>query len=159
MLKSSSTDTKKGLLFTEFRRGVLYQVDMEADSPTPALLPIDHRARPTAVGFDPVEKVVYYSEGALGIIRRSFFNGTADKTIINGIYKTHRLNRLAIAIDYVTRNIYFTDRLRDRIDVAAINGMHRTSLISTPWPEGIALDLKNGFVHYLIHSCKAFYGQ
>ena len=129
---------------------------MEADSPTPALLPIDHRVSPTAVGFDPVEKVVYYSEGALGIIRRSFFNGTADETIINGVYTA---DRLAIAIDYVTRNIYFTDILRDRIDVATINGMHRTILISTPWPEGIALDLENGFVHYLIHSCKAFYGQ
>ena len=124
---------------------------MEADSPMPAPLPIDHRVGPTAVGFDPVEKVVYYSESALGIIRRSFLNGTADETIINGVYTT---DRLTIAIDYVTRNIYFTDNQRNRIDVAAINGIHRSSLISTPWPEGIALDLKNGFVHYLIHSCK-----
>lgn len=130
---------------------------MEADSPIPAPLPIDHRVSPTAVGFDPVEKVVYYSESFLGIIRRSFLDGTADETIINGVYT--KLDGLAIAIDYITRNIYFTDNQRDRIDVAAINGMHRTSLISTPWPEGITLDLKNGFVHYLIHSCKGFYGQ
>ena len=121
---------------------------MEADSPMPrpAPLPISHRFGPTSVGIDPVEKVVYYSESALGIIRRSFLNGTADETIINGVLPT---DLLAIAIDYITRNIYFTDSGRDRIDVATINGMHRTSLISTPWPEGIALDLKNGSVHYL----------
>ena len=82
---------------------------------------------------------MYYAEYYPGIIRRSHLNGSEAKTIVNGVYYANR-----IAIDYITRNIYFTDSSRDRIDVAALNGMHRTSLITTPFPEDIALDLMNG---------------
>lgn len=119
----------------------MYQVDVEANLHSAAPLPIDRLRGLTAVGFDPIDKLVYYAEGYPGIIKRSFLNGTSDETIVNGVYWANRL-----AIDFINRNIYFTDSSRNRIDVATLDGMHRTSLITTPWPEGIALDLKNGLV-------------
>lgn len=119
----------------------MYQVDLEADSLRAAPLPIDYLRGVTAVGFDAADSLLYYAESNPGIIRRSSLNGNSDEIIINGIYYANRL-----AIDHVRGNIYFTDTNRDRIDVAALNGKHRTSLVITTAPEGIALDLKNGFV-------------
>ena len=117
----------------------MYQVDLGADPHQAAPLPIDHLRGLTAVGFDPIDKLIYYAESFPGIIRRSLLDGTGDETIINGVYYPNRL-----AIDYINRNIYFTDSSRYKIDVATLDGLHRTTLISTTWPEGIALDLKNG---------------
>ena len=135
------TESKKSLLIAEYKRSVLYHVDMETDPNKAVPLPIDKILGLTAVGFDPVDQKIYYGEVGRSIIRRSFLNGTADETIINGVYFANRL-----AIDYINRNIYYTDTSRNKIDVAALSGLHRTTLLFTTAPEGIALDLKNGYV-------------
>ena len=124
----------------------MYQVDLETNPQRAAPLPIHHNRGLTAVGFDPVDRLIYYAESYPGLIRRSFLNGTADEVIINGIYYANRL-----AIDFINRNIYFTDTSRNRIDVASLSGMHRAMLITTQRPEGIALDLKNGLVFCVCH--------
>ena len=139
MVNISSTDSKNCLLFAERKRGLLFQVDLDASRARAAPLPIDSLRGVTAIGFDPIDKMIYYAESWPGIIRRSYMNGSHAETIINGVYYANRL-----AIDYINRNIYFTDSSRYRIDVAALNGAHRTSLIYTTWPEGVALDLLNG---------------
>ena len=141
-----SIDSNRSLLFTELRRNVLYQVDLETNPQRAAPLPIHHNRGLTAVGFDPVDRLIYYAESYPGLIRRSFLNGTADEVIINGVYYANRL-----AIDFINRNIYFTDTSRNRIDVAALSGMHRAMLITTQGPEGIALDLENGLVFGVCH--------
>lgn len=133
------TESKKSLLFSEHWRGIIFQVNLEGNDHRAAPLPIDHLRGLSAVGFDPVEELVYFAEYAPGIIQRSHLNGSDAETIVNGIYYANRL-----AIDHLTRNIYFSDSSKYRIDVATLDGMHRTGLISTVWPEGIALDLKNG---------------
>lgn len=117
----------------------MYQIDLEAFPYGAAPLPKEHTRGLTGVSFDPVDKLVYYAESYPGIIRRGFLNGTADEAIIRGVYYPNRL-----AIDYINRIIYFTDSSRNRIDIAALDGKHRGMLIATTWPEGIALDLKNG---------------
>ena len=135
------TESKKSLLIAEHTRSVLYHVDMETDPNRAVPLPIDKILGLTAVGFDPIDQKIYYGELGRSIIRRSYLNGTADETIINGVYFANRL-----AIDYINRNIYYTDSQRNKIDVAAVSGLHRTTLLLTTAPEGIALDLKNGYV-------------
>ncbi|PFX27283.1 Low-density lipoprotein receptor-related protein 6 [Stylophora pistillata] len=138
-----SYDSKKSLLFSEHWRGIIFQVNLEGDDHRAAPLPIDHLRGVSAVGFDPIEELVYFAEYGPGIIQRSHLNGSNAETIVNGIYYANRL-----AIDHLTRNIYFTDSSKYRIDVATLDGKHRTGLISTVWPEGLALDLKNGHIYW-----------
>ena len=135
------TESKKSILIAEYKRSVLYHVDMETVPNRAVPLPIDKILGLTAVGFDPIDQKIYYGELGRSIIRRSFLNGTADETIINGVYFANR-----IAIDYINRNIYLSDTNRNKIDVAALSGLHRTTLLFTTAPVGIALDLKNGYV-------------
>lgn len=129
------------LLFSEYSRSILFQAYLEGDVYQAAPLPFDNIHGLTAVGFDPIERQVYYGQFRPGLILRSPLNGSAPETIINGVYFINRL-----AIDYVFRIIYFTDTSRDRIDVATLEGKYRKRLISTPAPEDIALDLENGLV-------------
>ncbi|KAJ7377403.1 Neurotrypsin [Desmophyllum pertusum] len=136
-------DARKMLLFSEYSRSILFQAYLEGDVYQAAPLPFDNIHGLTAVGFDPIERQVYYGQFRPGLILRSPLNGSAPETIINGVYFINRL-----AIDYVFRIIYFTDTSRDRIDVATLEGKYRKRLISTPAPEDIALDLENGTIYW-----------
>ena len=118
----------------------MFQVDLDAFPLRAAPLPIDEIRGAGPVAFDPIDGRIYYAEFFPGVIRRSFLNGSSEEMIINGVYYANW-----IEIDYIYRNVYFVDYGRDRIDVAALNGLHRTMLISRSTLEGIALDLINGY--------------
>lgn len=133
------SDAKRSLVFGEGQRNLLYQVDLDAEPQRAAPLPIDEILGVSAVAFDPVDQQIYYAEIHPGIIRRNFLNGTAKETVVNGIYFASR-----VEIDYIYRNIYFTDIIRNRLDVASLDGLYRKFILSEPGLESIALDLANG---------------
>lgn len=133
------SDAKRSLVFGEGQRHLLYQVDLDAEPQRAAPLPIDGILGVNAVAFDPVDQQIYYAEKFPGIIRRNFLNGTAEETVVNGIYFASR-----VEIDYIYRNIYFTDIIRNRLDVASLDGLYRKFILSEPGLESIALDLTNG---------------
>lgn len=55
------------------------------------------------------------------VIQRARMNGTGQEVVIsNEIYHPD-----GVAIDWVARNIYWTDTGTDRIEVARLNGKHR----------------------------------
>lgn len=139
MFSYSLSDAKRSLVFGEQQRQLLYQVDLDAEPQRAAPLPIDGIRGVSAVAFDPVDQQIYYAETYPGIIRRNFLNGTAEETIVSGIYFASRME-----IDYIYRNIYFTDILRNRLDVASLDGLYRKFILSEPGLESIALDLTNG---------------
>ena len=139
MFSYSLSDARRSLVFGEYQRHLLYQVDLDAEPQRAAPLPIDRIRGVGAVAFDPVDQQIYYAERYPGIIRRNVLNGTAEETIVNGVYLASR-----VEIDYIYRNIYFTDIIRNRLDVASLDGLYRKFILSEPGLESIALDLRNG---------------
>ena len=55
-----------------------------------------------------------------------------------------------LAVDWISRNIYFTDSETRTIEVASLNGLHRKVLIRNNLknPRGIAVDPVDGFVKF-----------
>jgi len=53
-----------------------------------------------------------------------------------------------VAVDWIAGNIFFTDILRQRIEVASVNGRYRKVLISQNLtaPTAIAVDVYSGLV-------------
>ena len=90
------------------------------------------------IEYDLVNKVIYWSEVALGLIRRvSFdnsFNGSAVETIVTGLSRPEQ-----IAIDWVNRNLYWTDHARKVIERSDLDGRNIELVADGIIPQAIAI--------------------
>uniref|UniRef100_A0A8C6QUZ8 Low-density lipoprotein receptor-related protein 2 n=1 Tax=Nannospalax galili TaxID=1026970 RepID=A0A8C6QUZ8_NANGA len=91
-----------------------------------------------ALDFDSVTGRVFWSDLNQGKTWSAFQNGT-DKRIVHesGVSVTE-----TIAVDWIGRNLYWTDYALETIEVSKIDGSHRTVLISKNItnPRGLVLD-------------------
>uniref|UniRef100_A0A4W3IBD4 LDL receptor related protein 1B n=1 Tax=Callorhinchus milii TaxID=7868 RepID=A0A4W3IBD4_CALMI len=79
------------------------------------------------IDFDALEERIYWSDLKPRFIKRAFINGTGIETVVSAdLPYTH-----ALAIDWISRNIYWTssDLEEAQINVARLNGSLRTSII------------------------------
>ena len=92
--------------------------------------------------YDHLEGRVYWSDNYQGRIYSAFFNATSVKTLFRCNVKIPD----GLAIDYVGRNIYWTDTGTNRIEVGKLDGTGRKLLIKDGHdePRAIVLDEKNG---------------
>lgn len=92
--------------------------------------------------FDPVDRMVYWTEVDDQTIKRAYLNGSGVEIVIQpGVTVPDHL-----AVDWVARNIYWTCRERKQIFVSRLNGSSRMALIKTglDYPRGIAVDPGDG---------------
>ncbi|KAA8596151.1 hypothetical protein FQN60_011442 [Etheostoma spectabile] len=99
-----------------------------------------------AIGVDPKEGKVYWSDSTLKKISRSDINGKAQEDIIStGLVTTDGL-----AVDAVGRKIYWTDTGTNRIEVANLDGTMRKVLVwqNLDSPRAIALYNEMGYMYW-----------
>ncbi|XP_027721928.1 low-density lipoprotein receptor-related protein 2 isoform X3 [Vombatus ursinus] len=91
-----------------------------------------------AIDFDSLSGRIFWSDIRQDKIWSAFQNGTDRKVVFDsGVTVTE-----SIAVDWVGRNLYWTDYVLETIEVSKINGNHRTVLISenVTNPRGLVLD-------------------
>ena len=81
--------------------------------------------KPIALDFDPLEDRIYWSDIKLQFIARAFKNGTFPEILYHN--EIHSPNGLAV--DWIGRNIYWTDNVTGHISVGKLDGSSRKSLI------------------------------
>ncbi|CAB1318240.1 unnamed protein product, partial [Coregonus sp. 'balchen'] len=99
-----------------------------------------------AIGVDPKEGKVYWSDSTLKKVSRANMNGTAHEDIIaTGLMTTDGL-----VVDAVGRKIYWTDTGTNRIEVANLDGSMRKVLIwqNLDSPRAIALYHEMGYMYW-----------
>ncbi|KAL7866880.1 hypothetical protein AOLI_G00146940 [Acnodon oligacanthus] len=99
-----------------------------------------------AIGVDPKEGKVYWSDSTLKKISRANINGSGQEDIISsGLMTTDGL-----AVDSVGRKIYWTDTGTNRIEVANLNGSMRKVLVwrNLDSPRAIALYHEMGYMYW-----------
>lgn len=91
--------------------------------------------------FDPVKGYVYWSDGSRDVIFRAILNGSAQEQIVDQLRTPD-----GIAVDSVGRNLYWTDRTSNRIEVCKLDGSFRKTLVYENLydPVDIVLDMENG---------------
>ncbi|XP_015843100.1 low-density lipoprotein receptor-related protein 2 [Peromyscus maniculatus bairdii] len=95
-----------------------------------------------ALDFDSVTGRVLWSDLQQGKTWSVFQNGTDQRAIHeSGLSVTE-----TVAVDWIGRNLYWTDYALETIEVSKIDGSHRTVLISknVTNPRGLALDPRTG---------------
>ncbi|XP_043931281.1 low-density lipoprotein receptor-related protein 2 [Protopterus annectens] len=94
-----------------------------------------------AVDFDSVTDRIYWSDITQDKVWSAFQNGTDRQLIFDsGVTVTE-----SIAVDWVGRNLYWTDYILETIEVSRLDGSHRAVLISenVTNPRALVLDPRN----------------
>ncbi|XP_014344907.1 low-density lipoprotein receptor-related protein 2a [Latimeria chalumnae] len=94
-----------------------------------------------AVDFDSVTDCIFWSDTTEDKVWSANQNGTSRKLIFDsGVTVTE-----SIAVDWVGRNLYWTDYVLETIEVSRLDGSYRTVLISENItnPRGLVLDPRN----------------
>lgn len=77
------------------------------------LMQVDDIRHAIAIDYDPVEGYVYWTDDEVRAIRRSHIDGSDAVMLV-----TTEINHPdGIAVDWVARNLYWTDTGTDRIEV------------------------------------------
>ncbi|KAK7103484.1 nidogen-like [Littorina saxatilis] len=98
-----------------------------------------------AVDTDCAEGHIYFGDAAYGVIRRTTLNGSASQDILTGLGSPE-----GIAVDFVSRTLYYTDSRLDVVGVALLDGTYRKTLFNTDMvnPRAIALDVTRGQIYW-----------
>ncbi|KAM9189054.1 LOW QUALITY PROTEIN: low-density lipoprotein receptor-related protein 2 [Mergus octosetaceus] len=91
-----------------------------------------------AIDFDSITDRIFWSDTTQDKIWSAYKNGTDRKIVFDsGVTVTE-----SIAVDWVGRNLYWTDFVLETIEVSKMDGSHRTVLISENItnPRGLVLD-------------------
>lgn len=79
----------------------------------PLLLQVDEIRHAIAIDYDPIEGFVYWTDDEVQAIRRAHIDGSDAMILV-----TMEINHPdGIAVDWVARNLYWTDTGTDRIEV------------------------------------------
>ncbi|KAG5839924.1 hypothetical protein ANANG_G00210400 [Anguilla anguilla] len=99
-----------------------------------------------AIGVDPKEGKVYWSDSTLNKVSRANLDGAEYEDIIS----TGLMTTDGLAVDAVGRKIYWTDTGTNRIEVANLDGSMRKVLIwqSLDSPRAIALYHEMGYMYW-----------
>jgi hypothetical protein len=76
------------------------------------------------VSYDCHEQFIYWSDVSSNAINRIRADGSNYSVVLNDVKSAE-----GISVDWISRNIYFTDSEARTIEVASLNGQHRKVLI------------------------------
>ncbi|XP_039255818.2 uncharacterized protein LOC120332606 isoform X1 [Styela clava] len=140
------------ILFTSVHDGSIMIASKEfGTKPNPVLL--THATQPSGIDYDPIDKMMYWSDVATNAIYRMRLNGTGyDVFLEDGIGIVD-----GIVVDWVNRHLYFTnygweaqDKQFGRIEFIRLDGTGRKVLVQQGLdrPRDIVIDQERGFLYY-----------
>ena len=109
------------------------------------LAPLSDVGRPISVASLPSESLLFWIDGTRGCVYRASREGSARKVVVSHLQSPARM-----AVDWVAKNLYWTDNMLDVIEMADIEGRHRYVVISGNMdrPHAIALDSAAGLLFW-----------
>lgn len=108
------------------------------------VLPLTGIGHAIFIDFDPVDQFIYWTDtdDERSEIKRARMDGTGAEVVASVEVQLPE----GVAVDWISRNLYWTDAGMDKIEVSRLNGSSRRVLISAGLdePRAIAVDPNNG---------------
>ncbi len=152
--------------WVHFVRYDIRQISLDTNDFTDLVLPAADDVSAIAVDFDPIDKKVFWIDEDTGIHRASLDQKNAEDIVTEEVPKItfrlvkghcrytmffFQLNRPdGLAIDWLARNLFWTDTGSDTISVSRLDGSNRRVLISRGLdePRAIVLDPLQGWMYW-----------
>ncbi|XP_075238130.1 LDL receptor protein 1 isoform X2 [Lycorma delicatula] len=146
--KCSVAKRSSFLLYGKGRPGMIKGISMvSGDKHEEQMIPITDLTRPTALDYDVRSQYIYYSDGQRYMIDRQKIDGSKRETVVD----RHLNNCEGLAVDWIGRNLYWTDEGLSSISVANLdNVMYRRTIIRDNMfhPRAIVLDPEEGYMYW-----------
>ncbi|KAG8233902.1 hypothetical protein J437_LFUL005230, partial [Ladona fulva] len=111
------------------------------------MIPVTDLTRPAALDYDVKTQYIYYSDVQRYVIERQKLDGSSRETLLDqGIN-----NCEGLAIDWMGRNIYWTDEGLMAISVARLDDVSKRKMIiygNMLHPRAIVVDPKRGYMYW-----------
>ncbi|XP_038058173.1 uncharacterized protein LOC119729609 isoform X2 [Patiria miniata] len=107
-------------------------------------------SRPVAIGYDPVERMVFWTDVALSTLSRAFLDGSGVEVLFTDLQTPDGLT-----VDVENRVMYWTDTGSDLIERATLDGRERSVVLNLTnaslgdiQPRGIVVDPANSNLYW-----------
>ncbi|KAK3706535.1 hypothetical protein QZH41_003271 [Actinostola sp. cb2023] len=98
-----------------------------------------------ALDYDVKEGRIYWTQGGpVPQIRRAFLNGSGSEVVLKIGIKSPE----GIAVDWIGRNLYFSDQLLDQVFVSTLTGKFMKTILTNLKPRGLVVYPMEGFLYY-----------
>ncbi|RZC32195.1 low-density lipoprotein receptor-related protein 6, partial [Asbolus verrucosus] len=146
LTKDRRTCVKPNTFLLYTKRNKIGMIGIENENNEIAI-PIAGTNHVSSIDYDINTMRIYWSDSASRVIMRAFLNGSDPQKVVELGLATPE----CVAIDWLGLNIYWTDPLAHRIEVARLLGSSRRTLL---WegkvydPHSIVLDPPNGYMYW-----------
>ncbi|XP_059144487.1 low-density lipoprotein receptor-related protein 4-like [Physella acuta] len=135
----------KYLLFAS--RGSIRRISLDKPDLTDVHLPLPDLHNVIALDFDYLDSMVYYTDVYLDVIRRASLNGSQW---VENVVQKELATTDGLAVDWIARNLYWTDSGHDVIEVSRLDGSSRKTIIHEDLfePRALALFPRKGLMFW-----------
>ncbi|XP_072018653.1 uncharacterized protein [Amphiura filiformis] len=111
-------------------------------------IPLHNVSRPTAVDYDPIGQMVYWTDTDTNTISRAYLNNGTNQEIVVQMPMSSVPEGLAIDIE--NRLLYWTDNGTDTIEKSDLNGRNKQTLfhLGLQKPRAIVVDSNAGYLYW-----------
>ncbi|XP_065226594.1 low-density lipoprotein receptor-related protein 6-like [Planococcus citri] len=104
-------------------------------------IPLEGIKNATNIDYDMVEKQIYWTDRTHNTIQRADLNGDSQENLVVDVQCE------GIAVDWLSKNIYFANSARRRIEVRKLNAKYRKSVIvdGIEYPKAVAVSPQHAF--------------
>ncbi|XP_053206741.1 low-density lipoprotein receptor-related protein 4-like [Panonychus citri] len=144
--KTCSSNLTAFLLFASKKSLRRIALNTEVNTFADVYLPITDVTNAVAIDFDYQDRMIFFSDISLHLIRRTDFDGTKVTNVIS----SDLVRPDGLAFDWVANNLYWSDTGRNVIEVCRADGSSRRIIIdlNLDEPRALALYPKKGFLFW-----------
>ncbi|XP_037825188.1 low-density lipoprotein receptor-related protein 6 [Lucilia sericata] len=107
------------------QRGQISKISLDSPDFTIFPLPLGKVKYAIAIDYDPVDEYIYWSDVEAYSIKRAHPDGTGVSDFVTSEVR----HADGLAVDWLARNLYWTDTVTDRIEVMRLDGSARKVLV------------------------------
>ncbi|XP_047119261.1 low-density lipoprotein receptor-related protein 1 [Schistocerca piceifrons] len=134
------------LIYSKESPSVIKGMPMTKNPDYQVMVPVTNVLRVVALDYDAATGYIYFSDSHRNVIERQKIDGTGRSAFIDQAIG----NCLGIAVDWLGRNLYWTDAGLSSISVAQLENPKQRKLIveNVFFARSIALDPVNGYMYW-----------
>ncbi|XP_038049226.1 prolow-density lipoprotein receptor-related protein 1-like [Patiria miniata] len=142
-----NSDNSKFLIYGQSFPGSIHGIPMDrVPDNREVMIPIINLNSPRAVDYYAAEEYIYYADSNSYVIGRQKIDGTGAERLIEDRVS----NCEGIAVDWISKNLYWTDDDLKTVSVARLNGSLRKTIIegNLTHLRAIVLDPTDGYLYF-----------